>query len=385
MRLLIITPQYPSENDLYKNGFVHSRVKSYLNKGLSIEVYVYNNSLKCNENYIYENVNVYKVNAEGLKNKVRLGDFDAILIHFAWKKMSNIIIQNNIFEKQIIIWVHGVEALNWKRRLFNLHFDLYSLASFGKYIVFNIRQMRFYKKLIRQYKKNNIHFVFVSEWMKHITEKDTRNKGVILEEDYSIIPNPINTSIFSFKQKAKSDRLKIFSLRPYTSKKYANDITVKVINKLSQKPYFSELEFFLYGKGRLFNKITKSVKKFPNVHVTEGFFNQKEIKELHDQNGILLIPTRQDAQGVSMCEGISSGLVAVTSNNTAIPEYVSNEYGYLCNDINSYVEAIDEMYKNPEIFIIKSSNTNKLRDRISEDKTLKSEIDLIRKLTYLKN
>ena len=42
-------------------------------------------------------------------------------------------------------------------------------------------------------------------------------------------------------------------------------------------------------------------------------------------NGIFICPTRQDAQGVSMCEAMSSGLVPITLYNTAIPECLPND------------------------------------------------------------
>lgn len=66
--------------------------------------------------------------------------------------------------------------------------------------------------------------------------------------------------------------------------------------------------------------------------------------------GVMLIPTRQDAQGVSMCEAICSGLVVVTSDNTANPEFASTQYAYLCNHIEDYVNAIENLYYNSSIF-----------------------------------
>ena len=83
----------------------------------------------------------------------------------------------------------------------------------------------------------------------------------------------------------------------------------------------------------------------------------------------MLIPTRQDAQGVSMCEAMSSGLVPVTSNNTAIPEYV-----------NELKDAIQEMYYSPDIFLKKSKKASQHINKIcSPQKVITKELDLIKR------
>lgn len=51
-----------------------------------------------------------------------------------------------------------------------------------------------------------------------------------------------------------------------------------------------------------------------------------------------------------MCEAICSGLVVVTSDNTANPEFASTQYAYLCNHIEDYVNAIENLYYNSSIF-----------------------------------
>jgi len=36
---LIICNAYPSKNDIYQNGFIHRRAKSYIKQGMSLEVF----------------------------------------------------------------------------------------------------------------------------------------------------------------------------------------------------------------------------------------------------------------------------------------------------------------------------------------------------------
>ena len=94
----------------------------------------------------------------------------------------------------------------------------------------------------------------------------------------------------------------------------------------------------------------------------------------------MLIPTRQDAQGVSMCEAMSSGLVPVTSNNTAIPEYVNNECGYLANNVDELASAITEMYYNEKVFLAKSKKAHDfIFEKCSPKKVMTEELNLINK------
>ena len=368
-KYLIVAPGYPSKENIYNNGFVHSRAKEYISNGLNIEVFSIEKNTK--KNYEYEGVKVNTGTYEDLENILSKNKYEKILVHFGFKKILQTI-RKVLPTIEIIMWVHGVEALGWYRRLFT--FDIKKPHRFMGYILINTRQLMFIHKFIK--KDTNTHFVFVSEWMKNILETDSLTKGKI--KKYTIIPNVVNEKTFSYKEKKKEDRLKILSIRPYHSKKYANDLTVETIIKLSTSDLFDDLEFNIYGEGRLFNKTLEPIKNFKNVNIYNKFLNHNEIKKEHDKNGIFLCPTRQDAQGVSMCEAMSSGLIVISSNNTAIPEYLNNEIGYLCNNVDEMKNSIIEMHKDPNIFIKKSQLSSEfIQEKCSSKVVITKEIKLI--------
>src|SRR5690606_13268173 len=97
-------------------------------------------------------------------------------------------------------------------------------------------------------------------------------------------------------------------------KKYANDLTTKAILELSNKNFFNELEFNIYGDGEFFDIDNGPIKKFKNVHLHKTFLKQDEICELHKTHGIFIATTRWDSHGVSRDEAMSSGLVPITNN-----------------------------------------------------------------------
>lgn len=369
MKILLLTTAYPSEGNYYNHGFIHSRVLEYkkLNNNLVIDICVIDHGKQLVK-YVYEGITVYKGHQEVIKNSVDIKSYDRVIVHFLDHKIIDYIESVN-YKDSLIVWVHGAEALSWKRRTFN-KFNL----QFLKYILSNKKQL---KKLhqFTEANKHRIKFIFVSNWMKEIMEEDC-NLNI---KNYEIIPNVINTEFFKYKEKNIEDRKRILMIRPFTTRKYATDIAIKTIEKLEKEfKEFKDLSFTIIGDGPLYENDVSNIKNLPNVQLINKFLHHKEIKEYHDKNGVMLIPTRQDSQGVSMCEAMSSGLVPVTSNNTAIPEFINEDCGYLCNSVDDLANAIIELYNNPEIFINKSQNSSSMMNKkCSEQYTIIKEYDVL--------
>jgi glycosyltransferase involved in cell wall biosynthesis len=168
-------------------------------------------------------------------------------------------------------------------------------------------------------------------------------------------------------------------IRSFDSKKYANDIAVDAILLLKDKDFFKDLSFTLYGKGKYFQPLTGQIKHLPNVALHNYFLENKDIPNIHAQHGIFLCPTRQDAQGVSMCEAMSSGLVPISSDNTAIPEFiVQGKSGFLSQSAEEIAAYIEELYRGPEKFLQLSEEAARhIRAISSTDFVVNKEISLI--------
>lgn len=368
MKLLILDENYPHPDNLMGDVFVHVRAKEYAKKHRVKVVSFFHEPCEL----VYEGIEVEMFNdVEKLAAAVKAFNADKILIHFYQSWMLEKIIKK--ITVPIIIWVHGYEALGWYRRLFN--YAWYSPVLLN-YIKKNTYQQYQFRKMIRfANRTGQIQFVFVSDWMRRIAERDTLSKI----KQWIIISNPIDTDLFGYKLKDPALRKQILLLRSFGSNKYANDISAKAILLLSSKSFFYELRFTIIGQGQLFKKITEPLKKFKNVELQERAVRQIMIPELHAQNGIFLCPTRQDAQGVSMCEAMSSGLIPVTSNNTAIPEFVTDkETGFLTNNAQEVADAIEMMYHQPELFQKLSQQTAaSVKQNCSLHRIVKKELNLI--------
>lgn len=77
---------------------------------------------------------------------------------------------------------------------------------------------------------------------------------------------------------------------------------------------------------------------------------------------------------------MSSGLVVVTNNVAAVPEFISDEEGALFEgeNVNEMVEKIVEIIQNPSLFLIKSQAANeRVNLQCGFDKTIIKEIELM--------
>lgn len=372
---LIITNVYPEENNLYRNMFVHRRAQLYKESGLEMDIFRFNNSCKNLSLYNFEGLPVAYGGKKHLKELLSIKKYKKILIHFVNKDMIDTIRESGV-TTPLLIWIHGVETEKWYRRWFNFIDKSTNLMNALKNTEKNQQVVNFMRELY-QSKDLDIKFIFVSKWFKEaVAENDTHTHI----ENYEIIHNVVDENLFNYVEKDSEQRKKILSIRPYASKKYANDLTVKAILELSKKPYFNELEFTLYGEGPLFNSTLDPIKDFPNVNIHNHFLTQNEIAAIHKQNGIFMCPTRLDSQGVSMCEAMSSGLIPITNGVTAIPEFVDNECGYLGKKENymDMVNAIEELYLNPDKFASKSKNAaQRMKQQCGKNIVIRQELDLI--------
>ncbi|EDO6930751.1 FkbM family methyltransferase [Campylobacter coli] len=370
---MVLTKQYPSYDDLYKYGFLHSRIKAYKEKGVLIDVFRLSNTQRyeCRE---FEGIDVMTASNEVLEETLASGQYDHILVHFLDKNMWSVL-EKFADKIKITVWIHGAEIQIWQRREFE--FERYGEIEIQRQKKLSDQRVKFWTEIFNANYKN-MHFVFVSEYFKNESLGDLK---VTLESSrYTIIHNPIDTSMFDYLPKSPNDRKKILSIRPFTSRKYANDLSIKAILELSRREFFKDLEFFIVGDGILFDELTNDLKSFKNIILHKGFLTQKEISNLHKKYGIFLNPTRMDAQGVSRDEAMSSGLVPITNNIAAIPEFVDSECGILVEPENAkaLADAIEFLYKNPDEFMRLSRNAaNRVRMQCDKDLIVAKELEKI--------
>lgn len=371
---LIITPSYPSWENKYFSGFVHSRLKAYKEAGIKFDVacsYFYNNITE----YEFEGINVLKCSHFDLRKLLQNKKYKKILVHFFDEYYANIFDSVDLSDSQLYLWVHGPETLYKDCPKFLTTY-------FSEEYKINQNDLNRFAKtdeIIKRYSnKKNVTWIFVSNWIKKRSEELLN----ISFNNYQVIPNIINEKIFNYIPKNPEQRKKIYFLRRFDNiDKYAIDVNVRTILALSKRKIFNDLEFNIYGIGNYYNELVNPIKKFHNVHLYPKFLNHEEIAKIHKENGIALFATRYDAQGVSMCEAAMSGLVIVTSDNDAVKEFLPSNANIFAptEEYEKYADIIENLYYNESEFEkLSKSCHDSVYKLCSKEKTIDKEIALIK-------
>ena len=367
---LVLTNHYPSYDDLYRNGFVHSRVRAYRERGVRCDVF----RLRPNEAVSYhefEDIDVTTGSQEVLHKMLCSGQYKNVLVHFLDEAMWEVL-QHHINHIKVVVWIHGAEIQPWHRRDFNYQTEDERTVAKMK----SDKRMTFWRELLQSIPAN-LKLVFVSRSFAEDVMEDIGFR--IPENHYTIIHNPINTKLFSYQEKPIAQRKKVLSIRPYASKIYANDLSVKAIQLLSSKPCFYDMEFRMIGDGVLFEETLAPLREFRNVYIEKRFLKQDEIAAIHKEYGIFLCPSRMDTQGVSRDEAMSSGLVPVTNAVTAIPEFVDETSGILApgGDAEAMAEGIERIYNDSALFAsMSAAAAQRVRRQCAQDVLIKAELHL---------
>lgn len=368
---LLLTNHYPSDSDLYRNGFVHRRVIDYRRQGTRVDVFRYRRGEKLGHRE-FDGVDVISGGDDALTALLRSNDYKAVLVHFLDPTMWQTLRQEAKAARPLV-WLHGAEIQAWHRRDFGDTSDIDREAAKLR----SAKRDGFWRQVLQELPKDG-KLIFVS---RHFAEQTLRDLELGREhEQCTVIHNLIDGALFEHVPKSPEQRKRVLSIRPFVSRKYGNDLSVAAILELRKKPYFEDLFFHLVGDGPLFDAIVEPLRGLPNVRLDKGFVTQQEIAQLHREYGIFLCPTRDDTQGVSRDEAMASGLVPVTSRVAAVPEFVDDSCAILAepDSHSGLADGIARLYEDPAAFTrLSAQAARRVRHQSGPEQTTARELALI--------
>jgi glycosyltransferase involved in cell wall biosynthesis/spore maturation protein CgeB len=373
-KTLLLTDHYSSYELPYQRSFVHSRVKSYARYGESVDVWV-NSSDRHITYREYENVDVMGGRPAALRAVLDSGAYTTVLVHTMYEHLWAIL-KDYVDNLRVVAWMHGGELHRWWLDPVNPSINAPRELQIEQ-IKADPRFAHWRAVLADPHPK--LRFVVVSQTFLDQMQEDLALFDVgFPPEQTVVIHNPVSPERFPYFPKPASQRKRLMSLRPFWSANYANDLTVAAIVDLSTEPWFSELDILVAGYGPAFDEITAPLRDFPNVILKKGFFEtQLEIAALYREYGVLLVPTRRDTQGLSRDEGMCAGLVPITTAIDAVPEFLSEEEGYLVppEDPKAIANAVRDLYHHPDVFLGKSAAAAaRIRRTVVDDIVIPQEI-----------
>ncbi|MFC0236521.1 glycosyltransferase family 4 protein [Fictibacillus phosphorivorans] len=356
MKILVLTEDYPSNSNKYAMSYVHSRNLEYIKNRIEVTVLCF----RSKNSYEIDNIRVFP------ESKVNINNFDMVISHAPnLKNHVRYILKYRKCIKKILFFIHGHEVLLTSKIYPEPYKLLDTSSNFKKSFIniydhIKIKVIKFF--LLYLLKNEKCRIVFVSEWMFEEFVKHVKVSKEKLGNNYSIIPNALNSVFLEESYKPIEENNLILTIRPFDNSKYCVDLVNEIAHK---NPNF---EFHLYGKGNYFKKY----KKADNLYVYNKFFTHNEMPGLFNKYKAVLMPTRLDAQGVMMCEMATFGVPLITSDIKICKDMLSNfeNVTFINNEVTP--NNLSEILNN----IIKNETSNKYT--FSKENTVLREVNLIK-------
>lgn len=342
-RFLVLANEYPRKGAEYGNGFVHRRVKGYLKSGAAVDVVSFGPN-RSREIYEYDGVRVLSGHNFELAGLLSSQPYESVSVHFLNAGMWNALYDFRQ-KSRFVFFLHGYEVDRWIRRDFQLDTPEKLSAAIGR----TWQLQRFWAQVVSDQELQG-HFVFVSEWWRRLVQEDM--EIVVPRERSSIIHNVIDTDLFAYRPKDPEQRFKILWVRSAHTRKYGADLAIECLRRLRESDQWDKFRVHIIGDGEFFHGFEDEFANDPQVLVERRFASQDEIASLHRENGIFLVPTRYDSQGVARDEAMASGLVPVTNQVAAIPEFVDENCAVVAppEDAAAMAGGILRLAGSPELF-----------------------------------
>jgi glycosyltransferase involved in cell wall biosynthesis len=377
MNIAILSRAYPTPENKYNYTFVHRRATRY-NETNEVNVYVPNDEIEIA--YDFEDVSVTVSNQDDIVERIASSKPDALFVHTPiskWLSLSfdMLEIAKQVYERGVpyAVWIHGHEAL--LKQLYHPPEQFEGLPKSPYEVLWVVRralQLYEIRNFLRYSDRRGLPTVFVSEWLRKSVEKSLLMKI----DNYRIIPNPIDGGLFQYKENDGEKANELLSIRPFRPK-YANKQTIRAVAEVD------DVHLDLYGKGPMKDELQQLADQLDaNVDIHEEFFTQDEIASLHRDYGVYVTPTKSDAQGVSMCEAMSSGIPVISSPVQAIPEFVvDGETGFLCDGPPEIAEKIRYFRDNPQSVIKMGKRASEfIREKSGADYVVEQDLSVAKSL-----
>lgn len=373
MKLAIITSRYPQKEAPYNHMFVHVRAKYFVEKGVDVTVFIPSNSSEPTANY--EGVKVLRIPSKAIVNY--LSGFDLCYLHLlnmypsksGGAQIYNFILRKNL---KVAIYLHGSDVLTYPRYFFDFSWSLKGIAKrfytngWKKYFM-----SKFLKGILKGQNKNLIltPSVWLSEQVQAIYYIDANN--------IKQVPNGIDVSLFN-GDADYGKRHKILCVRPLTNT-YPVEDCIRLMSFLPE-----EFTLDIYGKGEKkeqFQQLITAHNLQHRVKISERFFDRKELSQLFLNYGIFNAYSKIDTQGVSMCEAMASKRLVISSNKTAIPEFIQDGVnGLLDNDLQNLALRLADACNSEKYFEELTNNARIAMEQISVDHVGLKELQMLKSI-----
>lgn len=336
MKIAILSAGYPSE----LSGeflFVHLRAQHYIQLGHVVKAFVIQNKTS---KYKWEDISVYKGRKHKIEEAIRQFHPDILAIHYPTYWMESTIRKMDCPK---VVWILGHEML-WSFRLMSAENPM----DWVKKRMVLLPRLAYQIYSISNLIKDVNYTIFVSKWLLEATQRHTLTHF----DNAVIIPNPVDTEQFTYETPRNISRG--ISVRSLERSVYGIDVAIKAFSN------FKSADLSVFGRGSFYQKYLRMIEKQKsNCQIHYGHILHKQLPNIYHQYGFFVAPSREETQGLAMCEAMACGLPVVASNVGGIPEFVRDGVdGYLTspNDPSALRRAVQQLLSDKERYLRMSTN-----------------------------
>jgi glycosyltransferase involved in cell wall biosynthesis len=366
MKVLFISSWYPNSTNPLKGIFIKKHAEAIKKAGVEIEVLALtvSYSKKLFEKKFSRTVDEAGITTHLIELNSRFYKFIHVdlILQFAYMKkyfyrkikpnFSPDIIHSNVLFPAAILgyWLAKKENCNhvitehWSKVDSFLGKSLYSKSGKKAY--------------------NSAKFVtVVSEFLRKSLSKHFQSP-----ENIKVVPNVVDTSIFSYKPKASAEKFTFCCVAHWNGVKRPDLIfnALEKFSKQNQKP----IVLNVIGEGPLLEELKNKKWNFEINYL--GNLVRQQLAEKLQASDYFLHASDMETFSIVIAEALATGTPVLASNAGAIPELINNDNGLICNnDVESWTKGISDLintkFDNQKISEnAQGYNLNKVGDKFLE-------------------
>lgn len=369
MRIAILTEVYPSLEKPDQRAFIHARAQLYQQAGHTVRVFAEGGGPRQHAEQ-FEDIEILRTHPVHLQNEIKSFAPNVIAFHtpYAGTQVYQVAVQL-VDHFPMVTWVHGYEAMY--TAFHGYHHGWRRLTS----IPWDARKLWHLRGFLRQCAG----VVYVSHWLQSMAER-----SMYYHHPYSeVIHNPVDLQKFALsdlRERAKTvTGLRGIALRSL-GPKYGLDLAIQAYAGLE------ETGLTIIGTGPLERELRALIDR-THSHTTllaQGF-PHAQVPQLLQQYDYFVAPSRNETQGLAMCEAMACGLPVIATQVGGIPEFVRDGVdGYLVSPENPTAlrAAIEKMVLNPVQFCQMGKNARQHMLEICDGSRIaEKELHVLKKAT----
>lgn len=205
----------------------------------------------------------------------------------------------------------------------------------------NIMINESYKKYVVSIMKSAKEYMAVNEKIKNIVED-------IRKEKCYLVPNFIDCSKFSLKEKRKDNDFVLLNVSNFYKVKCL-DVLLKALDIVVNKKNYKNVKLKIVGRGEYkyyYESISKSLNLKNNVEFL-GYIENEKLPQIYKECDTLCVSSSFETFCIPIVEALSAGLPVVSTSCDGPSEIVNKKCGILTpiNDVEEYANAIIKMIK----------------------------------------